>query len=142
MAETEFKRTVDRLVSLNDDNLAEEVKKNGDVQWCLGELQDILDATDGISAERLIEFAKADKEGCALLLPCKIGSTVYAPVGRGGRIYPCKAHICSAPLYHGEIVMEIRPMGNYETFYAKQEDFGEKVFRTYEEAKQTLNVDE
>ena len=32
------------LNTLNDDNLADRVIANNDVQWCLGELQDILEA--------------------------------------------------------------------------------------------------
>ena len=35
---------VDELLSLNDDNLAERVIFNNDVQWCLSELYDILEA--------------------------------------------------------------------------------------------------
>ena len=35
---------VRELNSLNDDNLAERVIKDSDVQWCLSELQDILEA--------------------------------------------------------------------------------------------------
>ena len=35
---------VRELNALNDDNLAERVIKDSDVQWCLSELQDILEA--------------------------------------------------------------------------------------------------
>ena len=35
---------VRELNALNDDNLAERVIKDNDVQWCLSELQDILEA--------------------------------------------------------------------------------------------------
>ena len=41
---------VRELNSLNDDNLAARVIANSDVQWCLGELQDMLEA--GISMEQ------------------------------------------------------------------------------------------
>lgn len=37
-----LKQLVDELVSLNDDNLAQRVIDNSDVQWCLSEMQDIL----------------------------------------------------------------------------------------------------
>lgn len=37
---------VDGLLSLNDDNLAERVILNNDVQWCLSELYDILKAEE------------------------------------------------------------------------------------------------
>lgn len=39
-----LKQLVDELVFLNDDNLAQRVIDNNDVQWCLSELQDILSA--------------------------------------------------------------------------------------------------
>lgn len=40
---------VDDLLSLNDDNLAERVILNNDVQWCLSELYDILKAEEAAS---------------------------------------------------------------------------------------------
>lgn len=38
----ELKALVDELVFLNDDNLAQTVIDNNDVQWCLSELRDML----------------------------------------------------------------------------------------------------
>ncbi len=40
----DLKALVDALVILNDDNLAQTVIDNNDVQWCLSELQDMLAA--------------------------------------------------------------------------------------------------
>lgn len=40
----DLKALVDALVILNDDNLAQTVIDNNDVQWCLSELQDTLAA--------------------------------------------------------------------------------------------------
>lgn len=40
----DLKALVDALVILNDDNLAQRVIDNNDVQWCLSELQDMLAA--------------------------------------------------------------------------------------------------
>lgn len=37
-----LKDLVDELMTLNDDNLAQRVRDNSDVQWCLSELQDML----------------------------------------------------------------------------------------------------
>lgn len=39
-----LKDIVDELMILNDDNLAQRVIDNNDVQWCLSELQDMLAA--------------------------------------------------------------------------------------------------
>ena len=51
------------LNSLNDDNLAERVILNNDVQWCLGELQDILEVIGDMTVDRLRKLAQADREG-------------------------------------------------------------------------------
>ena len=40
----DLKALVDALLILNDDNLAQTVIDNNDVQWCLSELQDMLAA--------------------------------------------------------------------------------------------------
>lgn len=51
---------VDELNRLNDDNLAERVIRNNDVQWSLSELQDILDVIGDMPVDRLRELAQAD----------------------------------------------------------------------------------
>ena len=43
MCAVTLKQLVDELVSLNDENLARRVVENSDVQWCLSELQDMLE---------------------------------------------------------------------------------------------------
>lgn len=43
MSECGLKQLVDELVSLNDENLARHVIETNDVQWCLSELQDMLE---------------------------------------------------------------------------------------------------
>lgn len=50
---------VRELNALNDDNLAERVIKDGDVQWCLLELQDILEA--GQSALRPVSREQVER---------------------------------------------------------------------------------
>lgn len=39
---------------------------------------EIMDAVKGISLARLRELAKAEREGRLVVLPCKVGDTVYA----------------------------------------------------------------
>ena len=70
------------LNSLNDDNLAERVVLNNDVQWCLGELQDILDVIGDMPVSRLRELAQADREGRCVVLPCKIFDKVWNVAAR------------------------------------------------------------
>lgn len=61
--------TVRELYSLNDDNLAERVVLNNDVQWCLGKLKDILEVIGDMTVDRLRELAQADREGRCVVLP-------------------------------------------------------------------------
>ena len=49
---------VKELNTLSDDNLAARVIANSDVQWCLEELQDILEAEPTITIDNLIERLK------------------------------------------------------------------------------------
>lgn len=77
----ELRSIVDYLVQLNDDNLADEVVNGNDVQWCLSELQDILVAMGDLTGDRLRELAEADKDGRVVVLPCKVGDTVYSIFG-------------------------------------------------------------
>lgn len=62
---------VDGLNRLNDDNLAERVIRNNDVQWSLSELQDILDVIGDMPVDRLRALAQADREGRCVVLPAK-----------------------------------------------------------------------
>lgn len=59
---------VSELNSLNDDNLADRVIQNNDVQWCLGELEDILEVIGDMPVSRLRELAQADREGRCVVL--------------------------------------------------------------------------
>lgn len=74
---------VRELNTLNDDNLADRVIENSDVQWCLSELQDILEEMPTLTQpnewvsveERLPEdearqYIKDDLGGIGYLYPC------------------------------------------------------------------------
>lgn len=71
--------TVRELHSLNDDNLAERVVLNNDVQWCLGELKDILEVIGDMPVDRLRKLAQADREGKTPKYT--IGDTIYDRFG-------------------------------------------------------------
>ena len=74
---------VRELNTLNDDNLADRVIENNDVQWCLSELQDILEEMPTLTQpnewvsveERLPEdearqYIKDELDGIGYLYPC------------------------------------------------------------------------
>ena len=118
---------VSELNSLNDDNLAERVIRNNDVQWCLGELQDILDVIGDMPVDRLRELKQADDEGRCVVLPCDPGQVVWAANSFG-----VSSH---------QIRMLVRDKdGDFACSMIKfpLEDFGRKVFLTREEAEAAL----
>lgn len=75
---------VHELNALNDDNLSERVIKDSDVQWCLSELQDILEAgtptlnqpNEWVSVEERLpedearQYIEDDLDGIGYLYPC------------------------------------------------------------------------
>ena len=75
---------VRELNTLNDDSLAERVIKDSDVQWCLSELQDILEAgttaltppNEWVSVEERLpedearQYIEDDLDGIGYLYPC------------------------------------------------------------------------
>ena len=74
---------VRELNTLNDDNLADRVIANSDVQWCLSELQDILEEmptltppNEWVSVEKRLpedearQYIKDELDGIGYLYPC------------------------------------------------------------------------
>ena len=60
---------------------ASEVRKNAmKIYWRLKEIEDIIsdDESEEYDLDRLRELVKADKDGRCVVLPCKIGDTVYS----------------------------------------------------------------
>ena len=77
----------------------------------------------GVTLDRLRELAEADKAGRCVVLPCKVGDTLYEPYVDGTD----QAEV-------NEIAIEIcTRMGVYN-----QEDFGKTVFLTREAAEKAL----
>lgn len=61
--------TVERLESLSNEDLANCVMKNNDVQWYLSELRDVLGVIGDMSVSRLRELVRADRERRCVILP-------------------------------------------------------------------------
>lgn len=61
--------TVERLESLSNEDLANCVMKNNDVQWCLSELRDVLGVIGDMPVSRLRELVRADRERRCVILP-------------------------------------------------------------------------
>ena len=85
---------------------------------------------EGLPIARLRELAEADKEGRVIVLPCKVGDTVYfALLGRiiEKQVFSIVSFSNSTRIYCG---------GTSE--YFRPEDIGKTVFLTREEAEKAL----
>ena len=96
----------------------------------------ILEITEfeGLPIERLKALARADREGRVVVLPCKVGDTVYVSYGEGYR--PCvvdRIHVLSK----NEVQIRAR-YPTTETLSVSASDFSKTVFLTREEAKEAL----
>ena len=87
---------------------------------------------NGLPIDRLRELAEADKDGRLVVLPCKVGDTVYfALLGRiiEKQVFSIVSFSNSTRIYCG---------GTSE--YFRPEDIGKTVFLTREEAEKALEA--
>lgn len=91
---------------------------------------------DTSKAERIRELLKADKAGCVVVLPCKVGDVVYGFHG-GKTILPMVAKWIETNTDGWYIAVQYTPMA--PRFY-RFSDFGKTVFLTREEAEKALGA--
>ena len=86
----------------------------------------VASAALGATPERLREMAEADKDGRVVVLPCKVGDTVYLIVTKRAKVY----------------MPEFRFIKKSKLTFLNMErilqDFGKTVFLTREEAEKAL----
>ncbi len=95
------------------------------------EIEEGLSSTD-YSISRMLELMKADKEGRVVVLPCKVGDTVYfALLGRiiEKQVFSIVSFSNSTRIYCG---------GTSE--YFRSEDIGKTFFLAREEAEKALEA--
>lgn len=96
---------------------------------------------DGLPIDRLRELAEADKDGRMVVLPCKVGDTVWI-TGSVRRLYSEKVRtfFCGDPSYSRGMadngVKMIRTTGCDIPIH----EFGKTVFLTREEAEKALEA--
>ena len=115
------KQVWERLKQYEDSKLSQEDAAN---------LHAILRLGDGMTLMRLRELAVADQEGRVIVLPCKVGDTVYfALLGRiiEKQVFSIVSFSNSTRIYCG---------GTSE--YFRPEDIGKTFFLTREEAEKAL----
>lgn len=85
----------------------------------------------GLTPERCAELAQADKDGQLVVLPCKVGDTVYFAAWFG--TYPHIVKRVVEPYFYTD---DARGHGSSADFSLR--DFGKTVFLTREEAEKAL----
>ena len=135
-------RLLDRLVEYEDTGLEpEEVLPKDKADEIALKLMRLADLESICSYTRLRELAEADKDGRVVVLPCKVGDTVWI-TGSVRRLYSEKVRtfFCGNPSYGRGMsynsVQMIRTTGCDIPIH----EFGKTVFLTREEAEKALEA--
>ena len=128
----------DRLAAYEDTGLTPAEVHSISVEWCA--MMSVLNSIG--SYDRLRELSEADKDGRVVVLPCKVGDTVYMIE----RIFDIDNGVCDEICaravigYGGNNLNKLWLIGsggicNAHIFVS---EFGKTVFRTREEAERAL----
>lgn len=93
---------------------------------------------DGVPIQRLKELSQADKDEQLVVLPCKVGDTVYVVFSNGIRPYIVDRIYVIAS---NEVQVRMR-FNLTEILHLSGIEFGKSVFLTYEAAKLALDGDD
>lgn len=134
----QYVKMVDRLAAYEDTGLEpEEVTavKHSLMGKAIAEIEEF----DSVPVSRLQELAQADKDGRLVVLPCKVGDTVYMPVGRFNTITGYEEDKCDGFHIARDGILQIKAQsytGNHGTYGVP----GKTVFLTREEAEAALEA--
>ena len=98
-----------------------------------GYLWDFAQAAENMTVGRLKEIAEADKDGRCVVLPCKVGDTVWRIV-RDGEPHITRDEVRDM-YFADDMTLCIELVGGRATFTEK---FGKTVFLSREEAEKAL----
>lgn len=119
----------ERLKAYEDTGLEPEAVETVNLALCAKHMVD-LETLNNTPISRIVELAEADKDRRLVMLPCKVGDTVYfALIGRiiEKQVFSIVSFSNSTRIYCG---------GTSE--YFRPEDIGKTVFLTREEAEKAL----
>ena len=95
---------------------------------------------DGLPIDRLLEMAEADKDGRLVVLPCKVGDTVYEVTSRK-TISEYRVKAIRVELFCTSIEWDIvAGFVDKSIFGVPVDDIGKTVFLTREEAESALEA--
>lgn len=127
---------VDRLGAYEDTGLMPEeimaaIAANDTVRVFVEKMADF-GSTEAV--KRLRELAEADKDGRVVVLPCKVGDTVFLIYQ--GSIIECTAEFVNMGVVSGNRIVAYRLTDRADQYGATFDAFGKAVFLTREEAEQ------
>ena len=102
-------------------------------EWCA--MMSVLNSIG--SYERLRELAEADKDGRVVVLPCKVGDTVWANLDGMRHTRKCVIEFANIGTHVATIVFSTVD-GLREQYGVNPSSFGKSVFLTREEAEKAL----
>jgi len=121
----------------NDCN--DRVAKSAYRQTCVERLAAYEDTAFGVAAERLRELAEADKDGRVVVLPCKIGDTVWIIPDGKKFCLECEVEFVNIGNLYITIVLCAKD-GLREQYGVVAAAFGKTLFLTREEAENALEA--
>ena len=142
-SEYEEKYTEQEWISVLQDRLADYEDTGLEPEQCENAKVIIRSAfsDDTAKAERIRELLKADKDGRVVVLPCKVGDTVWANLD--GMRHPRKCVIEFANIgSHVTTIVFSTVDGLREQYGVNPSSFGKTVFLTREEAEKALEATE
>lgn len=129
----------ERLKAYEDTGFEPEAVETVKLALCAKHMVD-LETLNNTPISRLVELAEADKDGRLVVLPCKVGDTVWI-VGAVRKLYSAKVRtfFCG----HPSAVRGRDPDGHIHMIRTTEcdipmQEFGKTVFLSREEAEKTL----
>lgn len=132
---------VDRLAAYEDTGLYPESVEALKLSM-MGKAISEITEFDGLPIDRLRELAEADKDGRLVMLPCKVGDTVYTKNRVLGADNAIHDEICTRRIkgYGGNALNKVWLIvsGDYCDLSIFPSEFGKTVFFTREEAERAM----
>jgi hypothetical protein len=133
-------RLKDRLAAYEDRECApEEVLPKDKADEIALKLMRLADLESLCSYTRLRELAEADKDGRVVVLPCKVGDTVWAILDGAKYARECKVDFVNIGSFGTTIVFAVKD-GLREQYGVTAAAFGKTVFLTRKEAEKALEA--
>lgn len=113
----------------------------GEVRSMSGEWRAMMSVLNSIGGgyDRLLDLAEADKERRVVVLPCKVGDTVWAILDGAKYARECKVDFVNIGSFGTTIVFVVKD-GLREQYGVTAAAFGKTVFLTRKEAEKALEA--